>query len=288
VQINEGFLMRFWNQRSMMVLGATLLALTCTATCRADTATFTGSSGSLSAEADFTYITGSTTLTVVLANTSAAQVTDPSQVLTAIYFNSIGTITPGTAVFGSFWNPNLATPGFTSGTSAAASGTTDTTITNVGDGWGFASTGLNPPPHGFNSEIAGTGAANGGPSDGNFGATNPVPLDGVGYGLVGGNGIGSGANGGITGHGPLIDDSIKFTLTVPTTFSLSELGNTIQFQYGTSLTETNYVGHLHDHETEQSVAPEPSSIVLAAMGALGIAGYGLGRRRRAKKDSATD
>src|SRR5262245_56879682 len=56
---------------------------------------FVGSSGSLSASAEFT-LSGST-LTVVLTNTSPNDVQVPTDVLTGVFFNTTSTLTPVSA-----------------------------------------------------------------------------------------------------------------------------------------------------------------------------------------------
>jgi hypothetical protein len=103
---------------------------------------------------------------------------------------------------------------------------------------------------------------------GNF-DPNPVKLGGIDYGIVSAGDDPSTGNGGVS-HGPLIKDSIAFSLTAPNGFSLSELGDTIVFQYGSSLSELSITG-----SDPPAPAPEPASVVLWT---TALAGLVLGRR----------
>jgi len=64
---------------------------------------FGGSSGGLSAQATFNTFSsgGNNYLTVLLANDSKADVTDPGQVLTAVFWDPTANLTPVSAVLGS-------------------------------------------------------------------------------------------------------------------------------------------------------------------------------------------
>src|SRR5262249_9108053 len=86
-------------------------------------------------------------------------------------------------------------------------------------------------PNGATAGIVTTGLGIFGPT-GNFG-TPAQTLDGFGYGIV--NGISSGANNPVKAA-TLIDNSIVFTLTVPTDFDFNSIKN-VGFQWGTSLEE---------------------------------------------------
>ena len=207
---------------------------------------FTGSSGTQSASANFD-LSGNT-LTITVTNTSTADVLIPGDVLTGVFFNTAHTLTPDSATL----NGSTVENG--------------SIIHSVGEGWQYQwfSSGL---PHGMDSGISATGLGLFGPS-GNFDA-QPVQLGGIDYGIVSaGDNPGTGNTG--VSHGPLINDSIAFTLTVPNGFSLSELGDTIVFQYGSSLSELSITG-----TDPPAPAPEPASIVLWT---AALAGLVLGRR----------
>jgi hypothetical protein len=199
---------------------------------------FSGSSGTQSASAQFD-LTG-TTLTVTLTNTSSADVLVPTDVLTAVCFNTSHTLTPKSA--------NL-------GFSSVAYGT----LTNVGDGWGYGS-GINA--EGMNSAISATGAFTG-LGHSNFSTANNA-LDGLPYGILSaGDNLATG-NTGVTGHGPLIKESVQFVLTVAAGFTLSELGNTVIFQYGTA-SGSNYFSSNSGGPLVVAV-PVPPSFALLAIG----------------------
>jgi hypothetical protein len=101
-----------------------------------------------------------------------------------------------------------------------------------------------------------------GPS-GNFGS-NGQKVDGYDEGIVG-SGYTTGNDGIPTT--PLVKDTMTFNLTVSGgTFDLNDITN-VFFQYGTQL--------------GTAVVPEPSTLAIAGLGALGFMGYGL--RRRLKK-----
>ena len=215
-----------------------VVALAATGIASATAITYVGSSGNLSAQAAFS-LTGNT-LTVTLTNTSTADVMVPTDVLTGVFFNLTTGLTPVSA----------SDPG-----STVYYGT----LSNVGDGWGFA-TGVSA--NGKNSAISATGAVNG-LGHSNF-SLNHQNLDGLAYGLLSaGDDPGTG-NTGVKGHGPLIKDTAQFVLTAPQGFDLSELGNTVVFQYGTSLDETHYDGH--------QTTPEPATLAMFGSGVIGLAG----------------
>ena len=136
-------------------------------------------------------------------------------------------------------------------------------LTNVGDGWGYGD-GLSA--QGMNSAVSATGAVTG-LGHSNFSGANNA-LDGLGYGLLSAGDDTSTGNTGVTGHGPLVLDSSQFVLTAPTGFSLSELGNTVVFQYGTALTDQHYNGTLQ----QNTPVPEPGTLAMFGSGLIGLAG----------------
>jgi len=234
---------------ALAMLATALMMLSGASASRADLL-YTGSSGGYSASANFS-LSGST-LTVTLTDTSTTPVSSNGDTLGGLFFNTSTSLTAVSAALnaGSF----------------IARGSI---VNNVGEGWlyGHPSSGS-----GFNSTIAAAGYTMGfGDSAAQPFFSPPVtPIDGADYALVGLGGIVN-PNGGL--KSPLFQNSLVFTLTAGSGFSLSELGDTVRFQFGTDLSETHFNGH--------PVVPEPSTMAIAALGALGFIGYGL-RRRSAK------
>ena len=180
---------------------------------------FTGSSGSLSASADFQLAAGN--LVITLRNTATADVLVPGQVLTALFFDTIptATLTPVSALLGA---------GSTVWFGPINGG-------NVGGEWAYAS-GLIGAPGGARQGTSSTGLGLFGA--GNFGGPNlqgPVSVDGLQYGITSAGDNPTTGNAAVTGGFALIHDSVVFTLTaVPADFSISN----VRFLYGTSLSET--------------------------------------------------
>jgi hypothetical protein len=233
-------MLRFRESRVGVVLSlvAASFLLVFTSQATASVATYTGSDGSGRSASAIFDLSGST-LTVTLANTSPGDAPDATWILLAALFNTNSSLTPvsaslptGTTVYGSFVN-------------------------NVGEGWQYKS---GVSAHGMNSGISGAGYGVFGPS-GNFFSPG-VMLDGSDYGIAP---IGFTNTGNASIKDPIFQNSIVFTLNAPG-FSLSELGNTIVFQYGTSLSEPSFNGTL------QGSTPEPASLMLFGSGVLGLTG----------------
>ena len=218
----------------LSLLSVLVLSLMLLGSASADSKTYTGSSGNLSAGATFS-LTGNT-LTVTLTNTSNADVLVPTDVLTAVWFNVTSALTPGSAGL--------------NGSSVYYG-----SISNDGNGWGYYS-GLNGGAHGMNDGITSAGFSIGG-GHANFG--NGSALQGLDYGLLShGDNSGTG-NTGVTGHGPLAKNCGVFTLTVANGFNLSQLGNYVIFQYGTSLSDGSFSGFVRQ-------VPEPSALTMLFSG----------------------
>jgi hypothetical protein len=234
---------------------------------------FTGSSGSLSASANFD-VTGSS-LVVTLTNTSTADVLVPADVLTGVYFSGVGALGSTSA---------LLSPGST----VIYDPQGQPTGGNVGGEWGFGS-GL-AAPNGATAALMSTGALAGlgQPTFPGDNLAGPDALDGLQYGLVSAGDDPATGNAGVTGSGGLIDNSVTFTLSgLPDGFSLSSIGN-VSFQYGTSLNEPIVPGTPGGQCpngapnfpicSPQVATPEPMSMAMLGVGMLGL---GLLRRRRA-------
>jgi len=220
--------------------------------------TFTGSSGSLSASADFSVV--GSNLQVVLTNTSLVDVVVPVDVLTALFFdvNGVGALTPVSALLGGgstvFFDP-LPAGGVVGGEFAYASG-------------------LAGAPGGATEGISSSGfGLFGNPNFGGADLEPPAAVNGLQYGLTSaGDNSGTG-NAAVTGGNPLIQNSVTFLLTgIPVGFDPSTAITNVSFQYGTALTEPNV-------PPTGTPVPEPSTMLLLGSGLLGLWGF----RRKFKK-----
>ncbi|MBI3404908.1 MAG: hypothetical protein HY046_05575, partial [Acidobacteria bacterium] len=206
-------------------------------TAKADTVTFTGSSGSLAASVTFTTLAGGQ-LQVTLSNTASVSAAAPAAVLTGFFFNLTGaTLTPVSALLASgsstiFAQANCVT------TVANCAGS------NMGGEWGYG-TSLNGLPFGATQAINSSGNVNG-LGSANFNGPNlwaPAngALDGVQAGLVP---VGqTGGNAAVNGGNALVMNSVIFTLSgLPANWTAAGNVTNVSFQYGTALTEPNYGG----------------------------------------------
>jgi hypothetical protein len=147
-------------------------------------------------------------------------------------------------------------------------------VNNVGEGFQYK-TGVSA--QGMNSGISATGLGIFGPS-GNFFSPG-VTLNGLDYGILSAGDNSATGNTGVTGHGPLIKNSVQFTLTAGSGFNLDELGSTVVFQYGTATTEPTITGQCSGDCLLRRV-PEPASILLLVSGLAGLTLWE--KRRRAR------
>jgi len=143
-------------------------------------------------------------------------------------------------------------------------------------------------PHGAAQGISSSGLGLFGPEDRFPGDDLQAPdsVDGVQYGILSAGDLTGTGNGGITGSGGLVKNSVTFVLS-GFIGDLSSITN-VSFQYGTSLREPNIqTGTIttedvttEDIETE-TVVPEPTTLALLGTGLLGVA-----RSFRRKKRAA--
>jgi len=212
---------------------------------------FTGSGtdpangAALSASATFSLV--GTDLQIVLTNTSTFSGSYvPSNILTALVFDQ-GSSNNGVTLSPTSATANVLIQG------PLPSGTTIGDFYDYKSGisssvWPGATQGISTA--GFN--IFGQG---------NFGS-NGQNVDGFGEGIVG--------PGYTTGNDhipttPLVQNSMTFLLTPSATFDVDNVTH-VFFQYGTAL--------------EGQVVPEPSTLAIAGLGALGFLTYGLKRRKK--------
>jgi hypothetical protein len=76
---------------------------------------------------------------------------------------------------------------------------------------------------------------------------------------------------GVTDHGPLIKNSVQFTLAADSLFALSELGTTVVLQYGTATTEPIITANCMNCTDPLSRVPGPASLILLGSGVVGLA-----------------
>jgi hypothetical protein len=203
--------------------------------------------------------TSGTDLLVTLTNTSLIDVTQPDQVLTAVFFNLAGT-------------PTLTTKSalLNTGSSVFYDPDGQPTGGNVGGEWVYKGNALykGKTVYGIGaSGLAGTFGNN----DTNFKGLNlagPTNVGGLDYGLLSAGDNTTTGNGGITGSGGLVKNSIKFTLSgLAANFDLSAALSNISFQYGTSPSEASFAGV--KKPTPPKKVPEPATAVALGLFAVG-------------------
>lgn len=215
------------------------------------TVTFSLNSGARAASADFT-VSGSQLL-VTLTNTSLADATVPTDLLTAIFFNVDGSpllltrtsalLAPGSTVYGAASQPSGGV---------------------VGGEWAYR--GATTLANGFGYGISSTGLGDFGPGD-LFPGPNlsgPADPDGPQFGITTAGDNSATGNGGLNTE--VIHNSVNFILTgLPVGFGESRI-TSARFQYGTNYSEPSFPG---------TRVPAPGAGLL-----LGIGGLGITRRRR--------
>jgi hypothetical protein len=233
---------------------------------------YTGSSGSLAASVSFEVI--GTDLKVVLTNTGTGDVLAPADVLTGVGFTLAG-------------NPTLSRDSalLNAGSSVFYDSQGQPVGGVVGGEWAYKS-GISY--HGATQGISSSGL-------GLFGAGDLFPgldleppdsPDGVQYGLLSAGDDPVTGNGGITGSGGLIKNSVVFALdSLPAGFNPFTGISNVVFQYGTSLTETSFSGGCTincdppppNDDPPPNDVPEPGTLLLLGSALLG---FGILRRRK--------
>jgi hypothetical protein len=211
---------------------------------------FSSSSESRAASAEFELVAGK--LLIRLSNTSTADVGVPSDVLSGLFFSLSGTptLTRNSAVLGA-------------GSQVIYDG--QPAEGNVGGEWAYQSqSGLLGQ---FNQGISSSGLGIFGPGN-LFPGSNlagPASPRGLEYGLASAGDNPATGNGGVTGSGGLIRNSVVFTLgNLPTDFTLDDIGPTVRFQYGTSLSEPS----LFAEPSAMTPVPEPSTYIAGCLLAI--------------------
>jgi hypothetical protein len=238
-----------------VLIAAAGIAVTTVSATGASAYLFEASKGSLSASADFRV--SESNLIVTLTNTSTADVSDPSDVLTAVFFTFVDdpVLKPVSAVV------PVSSRVLFGGTDPGGA---------VGGEWAYADQ-LSGAPHGANQGISSSGL-------GLFGAANFPPynnlqdpadsVDGLQYGITSAGDNPATGNQKVTGSQALIQNQVVFTLSgLPSGFDVSSISN-VSFQYGTALNEPNIS------------VPDASIVLLLGSSLLGL-GL-LGRRKSTK------
>ena len=219
---------------------------------KADSLVFTGSNATLSASVTFQQI--GTNLQVTLVNTSTHDVLRRDGVLTAVFFTLSGN--PGLGPISADLRPD-ATVLFSP---VGGSGH------NVGGEWAYRD-GLRHAPGQASEGISSVGL--GMFRKPNFNGSDlqpPLRVGGLDYGITS---LGDDPHTGrraVTGRNALIQDSVVFTLALPTDYALSSVSD-VCFQYGRSLHGPHLIAAIElGGNPEPVVVPEPTSVGLVACG----------------------
>ncbi len=227
--------------------------------------TFEGSSGTHSASVTFSVSGGS--LTVTLVNTAKSDVMVPTDVLTAVFFDTAPSVPldPGSATLA---------PG-----STVLFGTTDPGGV-VGGEWAYASGVGSPTRAGLGISSAGLGLF--GPQD-RFPGNNlqgPSSPDGLQYGITSAGDNPATGNAAVRGANALIKNAVVFTLTINGAAENLTFNNVL-FQYGTALSDGSYTGTPVNGNPVP--VPEASTLIAGALLLLPFGASTLRIRRRNRK-----
>jgi hypothetical protein len=232
-----------WIAGVTAVAGAFALA---SAPAHASMITFSASQGSLAASV--TFDTSGTDLIVTLTNTSAADVTVQNQILTAVFFDVGGPLLS--------LNPGAGSAVLASG-STVLFGTSDPGNV-VGGEWQYLAGIGGSAPHGANYGISSAGyGIFGSPNFPGSNLQGPAAINGLQYGITSAGDDSSTGQPAVTGTNALIQNSVVFTLPgLPVGFDPATAISNVNFQYGTSLLDSNIQ------------VPAPGALSLLAAAAL--------------------
>lgn len=220
----------------------------------------TGSSGNLSASVEF--VVSGDALTVTLVNTSTCDVMAPTEVLTAVFFDT---------------DPTVALKTGSATASAVVSGPA---TLDVGGEWAYRGDLGSPARVGISS----SGLGLFGPHDvfGGLNLQGPASPDGLQYGITSASDNLATGNAAVTGGNALIQNSVVFTFTGASGLTDASFSN-ITFQYGTALTETSYVGKYAPVGDTTAPVPEAPTVIAGALLLLPFAASTLRILRRKVK-----
>jgi hypothetical protein len=260
---------------SAVVLGLssfTLVAVSHVSEADAAAVTFTGSD-SFGRAASATFDTSGTNFLVTLTNTSSADVLVPTDVLTGVFFNLSG-------------DPSLRRTSAVLASGSTVSYDSDGQPAGgvVGGEWAYNADVSSDSLRGVNQGISASGLGIFGRSN-RFAGANLADNENVGgldYGILSAGDNSATGNGGVTGSGGLIRNSVVFTLSgLPTGFNPLTSVSNVFFQYGTNLSEPRIAGTATStpNLNSQSV-PEPST-----MAGLLLTGLAAVRSRSKRKQN---
>ena len=221
------------------------------------TFTLNTTSGGYNYKASAVFSYSGSTLTLLLTNTQNSNVVAAGN---------------AQALTGLFWNQNTSGTGLTASAAGSFFGDGDGNVTVPSEtpaqhwAWKSATPSFNSS---VNFGVGAAGFGHFGNSDAFQGGGSTPVLNGVDWGLLGGNWNISG------NQTPFIINHMTFTFNVGTGFNLNSI-NKVYFQYGSDFSEFNGEG---DFDPSGDPVPEPGALAM-----LGFAGASLwARRKRTQK-----